>query len=353
MRAPLALEIAFSIPGDIDQPTGGYGYARAVIAAAPALGARIEVIRLPDGFPFQDASVLAETERLLTKEPPERAILFDGLAYGALPAELLKRLNRRWVALCHHPLALETGLAPETADILRRSEIAALAEARAVIVTSAATGELVIKEFGVPPALLTVAPPGVARRPRAKRAGSPPHLLAVGSLVPRKGYDLLIQALARLRDRNWRCSIVGALDRDPAAVEAIRAEIDAAGLSHRVTLTGALQQEALDQAYAEADVFVHAAYFEGYGMAVADALAAGLPVVAAAAAATSALVPPTAGLLFPVGDAEGLTLALAALLDEPGRAATLADGAWIAGRSLPDWPDTTEAIITACRKVTA
>lgn len=346
-------EIAFAIPGDIDQPTGGYGYARAVIAAAPALGARFDVIRLRDGFPFPNGEAIARTEQLLANLPQSKAILFDGLAYGALPADFLKRLDRPWVALCHHPLALETGLDAETAEHLRRSEITALAEAREVIVTSAATGELVVKEFGVPAERLTVAPPGVARRPRAKRGGEPPLLLAVGSLVPRKGYDLLIAALAQIRDQAWRCLIVGAFDRDPATAKSIRDGILAAGLSERVELAGALRDSDLDQAYAEADLFVHPAYFEGYGMAVADALAAGLPVVGAAAAATAALVPSCAGLLFPVGDAKALALALSALLADPARAATLAEGAWIAGQSLPDWPQATGAIIAACARATS
>ncbi|MFY7963176.1 MAG: glycosyltransferase family 1 protein, partial [Elsteraceae bacterium] len=63
----MARDIAFAIPGDINQPTGGYGYARAVIAEAPALGARFDVVGLPDGFPFPDEAVLTKTERLLER----------------------------------------------------------------------------------------------------------------------------------------------------------------------------------------------------------------------------------------------------------------------------------------------
>ena len=349
----MARDIAFAIPGDINQPTGGYGYARAVIAEATALGARFDVVGLPDGFPFPDEAVLTKTERLLERVRRDQPILFDGLAFGALPADMIRRLARPWVALCHHPLALETGLEATTAERLKRSETAALAEARAVIVTSAATADLVVKEFGVRRDRVTIAPPGVARRPRARRGGGPPILLAVGSLVPRKGYDLLIPALAQIKDRDWRCSIVGALDRDPATVEAVRAGIRSAGLTARVELTGALLDRDLDQAYAAADFFVHPAYFEGYGMAVADALAAGLPVIGAAAAATVALVPSNAGLLFPVGDADALAAALATALDNPARAAELAEGAWTAGLSLPDWPRTTAAILAACQGATA
>ncbi len=347
------LEVAFAIPGDLTQPTGGYGYARSVIAAAatlgPIAGMTLRPIRLPDGFPFPSADDLAETERLLAETPPGQPILVDGLAFGALPQELLRRLNRPWVALCHHPLALETGLSRPQSDLLRASEIAAFGAARQVVVTSAATAGVVAREFHVASSKLTIAAPGVDRRPQSLGMAEPPQMLAVGSLVPRKGYDVLIAALRQLSDRPWRCQIVGSVDRDEATATAIRAAIDQAGLADRIVLRGTITAAELDRAYAEASIFVHAAHYEGYGMAVADALAAGLPVIGADAAATADLVDAGSGLLFAVGDADGLAAAIAALLDDPRRRRDLAKGAWAAGRRLPDWPQAAAQILRACQ----
>jgi glycosyltransferase involved in cell wall biosynthesis len=344
-----APEIAFAIPGALDQPTGGYGYARAVIAEASKQGARLSILRLPDGFPFPSEGDLAETERLIATLPQDQPILFDGLAYGALPVEMLRRLNRRIVALCHHPLARETGLSPQAADALRRSETAALAEARAVIVTSGSTADLLRRDYGVAREKITIAPPGVTRRPRAG-GGDPPVILAVGAVSARKGQRLLVEALSQIRDRAWTCRIVGDSGRDPAEANAVRITIRLAGLEDRVILTGAQPEPALDAAFAGASLFAHPAYFEGYGMAVAEALSAGLPIVAADADATRALVSSDAGLLFPIGDAQAMAQALAALLDDPARRMILSDGAWRAGRALPDWPATAALILDACER---
>ena len=347
------LEIAFAIPGDYNQPTGGYGYARSVKAVALEQGIRFRPVQLPGGFPFPSDQALAETERMIAALPPDLPVLIDGLAYGAMPAELLRRLNRRWIALCHHPLALETGLPSDVAAHLSVAEASALAEAHQIIVTSAATADLLIQDFGVNPTKLTVAPPGVTRRPQAKGEANPPVLLAVGALTPRKGYDLLIEALSMIKDRAWQCRIVGDTSRDPATTAAILDQINETGLGSRVILTGTIDEAALNQAYDEASIFVHAAHFEGYGMAVADALAAGLPIVATAAAATVALAPRSASRLTPVGDPAELAKALATLLDDPGLRQTLAAGAWAAGLKLPDWPETASRILQSCQQAAA
>ena len=147
-------------------------------------------------------------------------MLVDGLAYGALP-ELAEVEGRRLrlVALVHHPLALETGLAPERAAALRDAEVRALAQARLILVTSRFTATLLIG-WGVPPGRLRVVEPGTDPAPIAQGSGSGTlHLLCVASLTPRKGHDLLLQALAGLRDRPWHLDCVGSLGPgpDPAA----------------------------------------------------------------------------------------------------------------------------------------
>ena len=143
--------------------------------------------------------------------------MLDGLALGVLPdvaAELASR--HPLVALVHHPLALEWGLTAERADFLRRSEQAALAEVREVVVTSPATAKLVASDYGVPAERITVARPGNDPVPRsAAKPNDVPHLLSVGAVVPRKGFDVLVAALATLADLPWRLTIAGDLTRDP------------------------------------------------------------------------------------------------------------------------------------------
>ena len=123
------------------------------------------------------------------------------------------------------------------------------------------------------------------------------------------------------------------------------------GLQQRVTLAGEWPPERIAGAYAEADLFVLASYHEGYGMALAEALAHGLPIVATTAGAIPETVPADAALLVPPGDRDQLTRALAQLLDNPALRARLAAGAAAAGATLPDWPSATQRWLAALERL--
>jgi glycosyltransferase involved in cell wall biosynthesis len=156
-------------------------------------------------------------------------------------------------------------------------------------------------------------------------------------VTPRKGHALLIEALAGLADRDWRLLCIGSLERDSDAAAGLRAAIVRHGLDARVTLAGEWPPEQLGDAYRAADVFVLPTYHEGYGMAFAEALAHGLPIVATSGGAVPDTVPATTGLLVPPGDVPALRTALARILDEPALRGDLAAGAARAGAALPDW----------------
>src|SRR5262249_45047871 len=152
---------------------------------------------------------------------------------------------------------------------------------------------------------IAIVPPGTAKPssyPPARR-GPARALLCVGSLVPRKGHSVLVAALARISDLDWNLLCVGSLDRDPATARAVRRMISATGLGKRVTLTGEWPPSLVERAYRTADVFVMPSFHEGYGMAYAEAIAHGLPIVATTAGAIPEIVPRAAGLLVAPGDA--------------------------------------------------
>ncbi|MDK9698322.1 MAG: glycosyltransferase, partial [Siculibacillus sp.] len=211
-------EFVFAIPGDITLATGGYGYDRRVMAEWRAAGHDVAHVVLPGGFPFPTSEDLAVSARRLGELPPARPVLIDGLALGAMPADLLRGLRRPVVALVHHPLALETGLDDEQRSALIASERAALAEATAVVATSASTARIVERDYGVAPGRVTVAEPGTDVRPstrgdgRGGGGGRPTRLLSVGAVIPRKAHGVLVDALARLSELDWTCHIVGPLD---------------------------------------------------------------------------------------------------------------------------------------------
>lgn len=341
---------AFAIPGDIDLPTGGYGYDRRVITEGLRAGCDVTHVALPGGFPFPSQQELAETEARL-KATPAGALLIDGLAFGVLPAELLRGLDRPLVALVHHPLALEEGLDEAQKAGLVASERAALARASAVIATSPSTARLLEQNYGVDAGRLVVALPGTDPRPRARGTGAPVRLLSIGTVIPRKAHGVLVEALAALAPFDWTCRIVGATDRDAEETRRLREAIAAHGLGERIALTGALLGKALEQEFDAADIFVSASLFEGYGMALTEALAHGLPVVATSGGAIPDTVPPAASVLVAPNDAVGLADGLGSLLRDPGRRKALAQNAWDYAASLPDWPRTAATIMAVLRDV--
>ena len=337
----------FAVPGDIESLTGGYAYARRVIAEWAAAGPETGFVSLPGGFPFPDGGVLDRTFDSLTALPSGAAVLVDGLAYGALPAERLAALDLRLAALVHHPLALETGIAEADRERLHRSERAALKLARHVVVTSPATARELGRAYDVAADRITIALPGVDASGRAAGSGAAPHILSVGTLTPRKGFDVLVAALAGIRDLDWTCTIAGSPDRHPATAAAIRAAIARHGLEGRVELAGEVAAADLAACYARADLFALASRYEGYGMVFAEALAHGLPIVACDAGAVSDTVPAETGILTLPDDPAGFAAALRRLVGDADQRRRLSDAAWAHAATLPRWPDTARRIVDA------
>jgi glycosyltransferase involved in cell wall biosynthesis len=331
--------VVFAVPGSLDTPTGGYAYDRRIIAELRQLGWDVECLDIGEGFPSPDEVTRSAARSLLLKLPTGQPIVLDGLALGVLPEVAAELASRNpLLALVHHPLALEWGLSLECVDVLRRSEQAALAAVREVIVTSLATAKLIATEYGVAAGHITVARPGSDPVPRAVGGrNEAPHLLSVGAVVPRKGFDVLIDALAPLADLPWRLTIAGDLTRDPIEAAKLQASICRHGLTGRIEATGAVSPERLATLYNDADLFVLASRFEGYGMAYAEALSHGLPVVGTTAGAIPDTVPQEAGLLVTAGDVTALSEALRSVITDSDLRRRLSDAALTAAKVLPTW----------------
>jgi glycosyltransferase involved in cell wall biosynthesis len=223
--------------------------------------------------------------------------------------------------------------------MLETSETRALAHARRVICTSSSTARL-LADYAVPASRIRVVEPGTDRAPVAtgSAADAPHQLLCVGSVTPRKGHLLLVEALAGLTHLDWQLHCAGSLTRDPERATRLMERIEALGLAGRIRLLGELPPALLAGEYARADLFVLASLFEGYGMAFAEALAHGLPVLGTTGGAIADTVPAGAGLLVEPGSVRGLREALARLLTDADLRRRLAAGAAGAGARLPDWP---------------
>ncbi len=339
--------LAFAIPGDLRTQTGGYAYDRRIIEELQKLGWQVDVVGLGDGFPRPSADVKAAAGDKLGELAKDVPVVVDGLALGVLP-EAAKAMQAPLLALIHHPLALETGLPPEAAQALFESEREALTAARGVVVTSPSTGTLLAEDYDVPPELITIASPGTDRAAFAPGSSDGTlRLLAVGAIVPRKGFDVLIDALMLIEKLPWRLTIAGDRGRDPKMTAALDAQIAGSGLASRIEVLGAVSAERLDALYAGADMFVLPSRFEGYGMVYAEALARGLPVVGTTAGAIPDTVPPSAGILVEPDEVNALARTLRMLIENRKEREWLAAGAREAARDLPTWEDSAKRFAAA------
>jgi len=336
------------VTGSIETRTGGSIYGRRIAAALGARGWTVDVNELDETFPHPTPAALDEAGRVLAAIPDGGTVVADGLAFGAMPFEAEREASRlRLVAIVHLPLASEVGLDAAIAARLEASETRALAAASLVIVTGIST-IAAIERYGVARGRIALVEPGTDRAPVARGSGGTPlQLLSVATLNPGKGHEILVRALASLPRRDWHLTCAGSLTRHPPTLDRLRAIVCAEGLEDRVTLAGELDDDGLARAYDRADVFVLATLRETYGMAVAEALAHGLPVVSTTTGAIPDLVGDHAGLLVPPGDEPALAAALARMIGDARLRDRSAEGARRVRDRLPTWEAAAEKMVAA------
>jgi glycosyltransferase involved in cell wall biosynthesis len=354
------LPIVFVVPGRLETRTGGYEYDRKMIAGLRQRGWTVHVRELEGEFPLPTPAALSEAARVLAAVPDGTVVVVDGLALGAMPDAIETESDRlRIVGIVHLPLAAEIGLDPQTASRLAANEARALAKTRFVVVTGNATVKA-LTELGVRQERIDVIEPGTDRAPLARGSAAPRiELLSVAALSPGKGHDVLLRALGKVRHLDWHLTCAGGMSRSKAVAEGLLAWVKAHSLADRVSFVGELAGEALAQCYDRADLFVLATLHETYGMAVAEALARGLPVVATATGAIPALVSSEdgasgcrpAGLLVPPGDVDALAAALAQALGDTALRQSLAEGARLVRERLPDWDVAVGRMATVLERV--
>jgi glycosyltransferase involved in cell wall biosynthesis len=342
--------VVFAIPGDLNTPTGGYVYDRSLLDALGAKGWSTSVLRLGDSFPYPTSEHTSEAAEALARVPEESVLMVDGLALGAMEPSALESVRAPIVALVHHPLAYEGNLDDATHAFFLQRERKNLSLCQHVIVTSPATAELVHTEYNIALTHITVAIPGVKRPTQPRAPQTPPLLLSVGSLIPRKGHDVLIQALASVSDLAWTAIIAGEA-RDEEYADSVAGLVAHEGLEDRVSLVGSVSAEELERLYSRASVFILATRFEGYGMVFAEAMAHGLPIATCHTGAVPDTIAPGAGLLVPVDDPQALADALRSLLSDSSAMHTMAEASARAGLGLPRWSDTAAIVAAVLNQV--
>jgi glycosyltransferase involved in cell wall biosynthesis len=333
------------LPGDVDDvsvPSGGNIYDRRLCEGLES----VHEIVVSGGWPRPDTSARTALASALAEIPDGEVVLLDGLVACGVPEIVVPQAKRLGVAvLVHLPLGDETGLAPALAAELDGREREMLLAAGAVVATSPWAARRLVEHHGLARERVHVVTPGVDAEPLAPGTDGVSSLLCVASLTPRKGHDLLVEALAAVAELPWTCVFAGPVSRDPGHVEEIRRLIERHGLGQRVLVVGPLTGEPLANAYSAADLAVLPSRAETYGMVVTEALARGIPVLATAVdgvpetlgQAPDGTVP---GILVPSGDVDALATALRRWFGESGVRDRLRASARLRRDALEPWSET-------------
>ncbi|WP_433151012.1 glycosyltransferase family 4 protein [Actinomadura nitritigenes] len=334
---------AFVVPGGIDDPdvpSGGNVYDRRLCRALAAAGRPVREIAAPGAWPRPGAAAREGLGRSLAALPDGTAVLMDGLVACGVPDVVVPHASRlRLAVLVHMPLV------DEGDDRLDALERAVLHSAAAVVATSPWAMKRLIRHHDLDPVRVHAVPPGVDPAPLAAGTDGATRLLCVASVTPRKGHDVLVEALARAADLPWSCVCAGPLDRDPAHAGRVRDLIARHSLGDRVHLAGPLTGPRLAAVQDAADLAVLPTRSETYGMVVTEALARGTPVLASdvdgvpgtLGHAPGGTVP---GLLVPPDDPAAIAAALRRWLLDPGLRDRLRDAARRRRDTLSGWDDT-------------
>jgi glycosyltransferase involved in cell wall biosynthesis len=336
------------VPEGIDdpaRPSGGNAYDRRVCRALAAIGWPVHVHAVPGSWPRPDAAAYAALAGVVQRIPDGALALLDGLVASTAPEVLVPQATRlRLVALVHMPLG------QDKADGDARTREGAVLSAAASVVTTSAWGRRMLLElYSLPDDRVHVAEPGVDAGPLSPGTTTGEALLCVAAVIPGKGHDVLLDALATMTDLSWDCLCVGSTDRDPAFVGSLRRRILDDGLGDRMRFAGPRIEADLERSYAFADLLVLPSRAETYGMVVTEALARGLPVVAAEVGGVAEALGHgrcgiRPGMLIPPGDPPALAEALRTWLGDAAVRRAWRRAARERRASLSEWSTTTSVL---------
>lgn len=329
---------------DPARPSGGNTFDRRVSRGLAAAGWAVDVHAVPGSWPRPDAQSYAALAAAVRRIPDGAVVLLDGLVASAAPEVLVPEAGRlRLVALVHMPLGQATD------DGVREREGAVLSAATSVVTTSAWARRFLVELYSLPGDRVHVAEPGADAADLAPGTATDGALLSVAAVIPGKGHDVLLEALAMLGGLHWHCLCVGSLERDPAFAERLRHRVLDNGMDGRVRFSGPQTEADLARSYGAADVLVLPSRAETYGMVVTEALARGLPVIAAEVGGVPEALGHGAdgtrpGLLVPPEDPAALRDALRAWLEDADLRRRLRRVARERRASLSSWSATTSAV---------
>ncbi len=359
------MRLGWVIYGSLETLTGGYLYDRIVVEGLRQLGHEVEVIGLPSGSYLRRLG-LGFSGRLSHRLSAKNfdIIIEDELCHPSLFL-INKRLHRHGgplqIALVHHLLSDEPRGHWQN-RLLAFIERRFLCSVDGFIHNSQTTRQTVSSQIDHMLPQVVAYPAGdrfgsplsadfISKR--AHRSG-PLELLFLGSVIPRKGLLPLLEALSGIESVPWRLSVVGGLDFDHDYTARSKKFVQQFGLSDSVRFLGPLRDKQLVETFTTNHLFCMPYAYEGFGIAILEAMAFGLPAIGSQdGAAGETIRHGINGFLVAPGDLAGLRSILLDLHQDRQRLLRLSLSATASYAESPTWQDCTRIIDKFLREIKA
>lgn len=339
------MHVGLVVYGGLDATSGGYRYDRRLADGLRAAGDAVDVIGLPEaGYGRSLLHNLSPAIRRRLRGPHD-VLVEDELCHPSL-----LRSDRGGatpvVSLVHHlrSAAAPPGRARRTARALERRYLAGV---DAAVCVSEATARTVRDLRPLPTRVVhpgrdhvspEITPDGI----RDRSAREPFRIVFLGNLVPRKGLDVLLEALADL-PTGWRLDVVGddtAAPRYAARVQDLARELD---LDAAVSFHGRLPADAVADRLGDGHVLAVPSRYEGFGLAYLEGMGYGLPPVAAATGGAPEFVDEgETGFLVPPEDPDAVADGIGTLMADRSRLAAMGTAARSRFLAHHTWGESTE-----------
>lgn len=319
-------------------PTGGNVFNRKIIEAIDRLGkARVQASRV-------------RVDRSLEDQVPDLR-RFDALVVDSLLVDdrtLTGSASCRPWLLVHYLHMCD----PTSHHMAKRHEERKhLPSFGGYLATSHYTRNCLVKA-GVSPAYIEVVYPGLDERftepaPPLVQSVDTCRLLTVANILPGKGLIEFVDVLEELQHRAWTWEIVGDGGLDPACTAAFMERLEGSPVSDRVFWEGRREEEDMAQLYEEFDLFVMPSRFETLGMAVREAMACGLPVVAYDVGGIAESLGTKGGRLVPPYDRQKMVDVLEGLITSPADRHELGEEGRHRSMQFPSWTQSAMVLLEA------
>lgn len=327
------MHIRFLVPGNVRHGSGGNKYNAKLAEHLTALGATVDTVTVDGDWPVGSP---ADRQRFADMLDGGTTVIADGLVASGAPEEIAGAVSagtKVWI-LSHMALAGHSDL-----------EAKALAAATGIICPSSHAAAELEAKHGTQN--IVIAKPGTDNAD-ASAGSEPKHIVAVAALLPNKCQTLLVQALSRVQDLAWTAALIGSQDADPGYAARVRAAVEHYGLESRISITGELTGDALEEQWHAADLSVLISRSESFGMSVTESLAHGVPVlVRRGTGAVEALGDTRAGTALDLSDPGKLASTLRSWLTDHAQQQTWRNAAMTARGHLKGWGSTAAIVLKA------